>query len=480
MKVDLILPAGRHSWNLEEGWTHNLGVMGMLGTVKEARPEAAEDILDFVSQSTADMILLMGGDHHMPFLHASRERRRRWSRVKIPVVCFCYETILATRFPGSKEKSESALQAFSHFAYCDEKDSSFFESHGVPAIWLPQCVDHHHFHPPKNGVLRDNTVFFQGKLDEKFGYEQRRQILDLLKKENLLGTNDTEITSTELMEGYRKHFLAINLPGNFGGYNVRTFEALSSGCVLLQYLPKDRPRNNALFQDHRHLLNFDCEKPKSLLSLIEEMRACPERAAEIAEAGRRECLAKHTIEVRIKEIVEFVSKSYRESNKLHIGCGDNVLRGFCNVDCRSLNPCVLIDDASKLSNVKDASYDLIYACHVLEHFSFHTVQSVLENWVQKLKPGGRIFISVPNFRYLATRYLLKGKIESILPPLFGGQEYRENFHYCAFDKRTLGALMRGVGLQDVKNFKATDYDFTAHDCSRWPLSLNMVGRRGPT
>jgi hypothetical protein len=480
MKIDLIIPPGRHSWNLDQGWAHNLKVMGLLGTVKQASEKAAAEIINFASDSTADMILIMGGDHHMPFLHDSRQKRRRWGQLKTPVVCFCYETILESRFPGSKEKSESALEAFSHFAHCDEKDASFFESQGVPAIWLPQCVDHHHFHPPKPGIMREPLVYFRGKVDESHGYQQRRVILDFLREEKIAAISDSEISPQQLMEDYRTYAFAINLPGNFGGYNVRTFEALASGSVLLQYLPEDRPRNNALFEDRRHLFSFNYRNPKEVAALVREIRAHPDEAQRIAEAGRQECLARHTIEVRIRQLIEFVAQSHHISNKLHIGCGDNILRGFCNVDCRSLNPAVLVDDASKLSNVKDASYDLIYACHVLEHFSFHTVQGVLENWVRKLKPGGRIFLSVPNFRYLAMRYLLKGKIESVLPPLLGGQEYRENFHYCAFDKRSLGALMRKVGLMEVERFKAKDYDFTAHDCSRWPLSLNMVGRRGAT
>jgi SAM-dependent methyltransferase len=372
------------------------------------------------------------------------------------------------------------LEAFSHFVHCDERDAPFFDSHGVPVIWLPQCVDHHHFHPPTPGTTREPLVYFRGKVDDSYGYQQRRVMLDFLKKENLVAVSDSEISPQQLMEDYRKYALAINLPGNFGGYNVRTFEALASGSILLQYLPEDRSRNNTLFEDRRHLFNFDCRNPKEVVALIREIRANPDVAARVAEFGRQECLAKHTLEVRIRQIIDFVAQSHHASNKLHIGCGDNILKGFCNVDCRSLNPAVLVDDASQLSNVKDGSYDVIYACHVLEHFSFHAVQGVLENWVRKLKPGGRIFIAVPNFRYLAARYLLKGKIENILPPLLGGQEYRENFHYCAFDKRSLGALMKKVGLQDVGSFKASDYDFTAHDCSRWPLSLNMVGRRGPT
>jgi predicted SAM-dependent methyltransferase len=279
------------------------------------------------------------------------------------------------------------------------------------------------------------------------------------------------------MEEYRKHAFAINLPGNFGGYNVRTFEALASGCVLFQFLPENRPRNNKLFEHGRHLLNFSTNDLPKLASLIHEMRANPEQARLIAEAGRQECLAHHTIETRIRQVIEFVTESYHKSTKLHIGCGDNLLPGFRNVDCRSLSPFVLIDDAEKLPKVEEGSCDLIYGCHVLEHFSHLTVKSVLQNWVSKLKPNGLIYLAVPDFPYLAWSYFWKRKLENILPPLFGGQEYAQNFHLVAFDKRTLRKLMGEVGLVDVEIFKARDFEFTRNDCSRWKLSLNMVGRR---
>src|SRR5437762_10882940 len=134
MTIDLILPPGRHSWTLEEGCAYNLKQLGMLGQVKQATPDNVSEILDYASSSRANMVLLMGGDHHLHFLHDTPKKRQRWAHLKMPVVCFCYESILDSRFPGSAEKSQSAIDAFSHFVHCDEKDASFFEERKVPAI----------------------------------------------------------------------------------------------------------------------------------------------------------------------------------------------------------------------------------------------------------------------------------------------------------------------------------------------------------
>jgi predicted SAM-dependent methyltransferase len=477
MKIDLILPPGRHSWNLDEGWEQTLREMGLLREVKQASPKNADEILQWATRSDANLMILMGGDHHLYFLHDDARKRKLWEGVRPATVCFCYESILNSKFPDSEKKSGSATEAFSHFVYCDELDEAFFQRRGVPAIWLPQCVDHRRFHPPAGGKPRAPLVFFRGKLDQQFGYEQRRRTLEFLKKEQLLATCENEISTSQLMDEYRKHALAINLAGNFGGYNVRTFEALASGCVLFQFLPENRPKNNKLFEHGKHLLNFSGDGLEKLAGMIREIQKHPEQGARIADAGRAECLANHTIERRIQQITEFVTEAFRTGNRLHIGCGDNILPRFKNVDCRSLSPFVMIDDAGTLATIPNDSHEVIYACHVLEHFSYHKVEEVLRNWTSKLKHGGRIYLSVPNFRYLAWKYLWKGKIDQVLPPLLGGQEYPENFHYVVFDRKSLTRVMNKAGLADVATFKAREIPFTRHDCSRWPLSLNLVGTR---
>jgi predicted SAM-dependent methyltransferase len=477
VKIDLILPPGRHSWNLDEGWGATLQRLGLLRAVTTATAAQAESVLREAEHSPADLIILMGGDHHMPFLHDTERKRERWAELRQPTVCFCYESIRETRFPGSKEKSESAARAFSHFTYCDELDADFFAQLQVPAIWLPQCVDHANFHPPAAGQRRSTQVYFRGKLDSHFGYDNRRAIVDRLKAEGLLSAPESEITPQAMMEDYRAHQIAINLPGNFGGYNVRTFEALASGCALLQFQPPGRPRNNALFEDGRELIGFDAGDPERLVRIVRELQQQPERLQALADAGRAACLARHTIEARVRQIIDFVTETQRSSSRLHIGCGTNLLKGFRNLDCRSLHPFVEVTDAARLENVPDNSAELFYACHVLEHFSRAKVPEVLQQWVRKLRPGGQAFVAVPDFAYLAWRYLYRRKLSLILPPLFGGQEYPENFHYTAFDRRELTKLMQAAGLTDIKPFKAKAVWFARFDCSQWKLSLNLTGRK---
>ena len=82
--------------------------------------------------------------------------------------------------------------------------------------------------------------------------------------------------------------------------------------------------------------------------------------------------------------------------KLHLGCGHIRIPGFLNVDILDSSAVDLQDDISKLNKVPDNSVDLIYACHVLEHFSHVEALAVLKRWHEVLKPGGELRISVPD------------------------------------------------------------------------------------
>jgi 2-polyprenyl-3-methyl-5-hydroxy-6-metoxy-1,4-benzoquinol methylase len=168
--------------------------------------------------------------------------------------------------------------------------------------------------------------------------------------------------------------------------------------------------------------------------------------------------------------------------KLHLGCGEIHLEGWTNIDVRKTSGTDRVEDISTLASIEKGSVDTIYACHVLEHFGLNhqpTVQTVLNRWVELLKPGGEIFISVPNL--LA---LLKGiehyqnellQTFDLLKAAYGGQEYPTNVHYCGFTPQYLISLMTQAGLSQFQPFKPFVKDtsqFVLHGV--W-VSLNLKG-----
>tara|TARA_R110000744_G_scaffold32112_12_gene75223 strand:- start:4900 stop:5451 length:552 start_codon:yes stop_codon:yes gene_type:complete len=144
--------------------------------------------------------------------------------------------------------------------------------------------------------------------------------------------------------------------------------------------------------------------------------------------------------------------------KLNLGCGDRKLHGFVNVDARSdTDPDVICDVTS--INEKFEDVDLIYACHVLEHFpskAFEyqqkTWQDVLNNWYSTLKEGGILRLSVPDIKIACEHYLSTNDFESVKAFFYGGQKYDFDFHYHGWSEDTLTKALLNTGFKTVERY----------------------------
>lgn len=146
-------------------------------------------------------------------------------------------------------------------------------------------------------------------------------------------------------------------------------------------------------------------------------------------------------------------------NKLHLGCGTKRIEGFTNVDIRELPNVDLVDDIVELNTVELDSVDLIYACHVLEHFGRHEYMDVLRRWYQVIKEGGTLRLSVPDFGEVVKHYNEHQDISKLMGFLYGGQTYEQNYHYCTWDFNSLQKDLESVGFSDVKryNWRETEH-----------------------
>lgn len=145
--------------------------------------------------------------------------------------------------------------------------------------------------------------------------------------------------------------------------------------------------------------------------------------------------------------------------KLHLGCGNKILKGFINVDVREMEGVDLIDDVSKLKSITNNSVDLIYACHVLEHFGRHEYMSVLKRWYEVLNDGGILRISVPNFSEIVNQYNKNKDLPKLIGLLYGGQTYEQNYHYYAWDFESIEKDLISIGFKSVDYY---DWESTEH------------------
>jgi predicted SAM-dependent methyltransferase len=145
--------------------------------------------------------------------------------------------------------------------------------------------------------------------------------------------------------------------------------------------------------------------------------------------------------------------------KLHLGCGQRFIPGFVHIDAVDFPHVDHVAAIDNLGFVANDSVDLIYNCHVLEHFKRRDTGRVLAEWQRVLKPGGVLRTSVPDFAALAEIYDRTKDLSLVVGPLFGGQNYLYNIHYNVFDFPTLKTALEATGFVQVRRY---DWRTTEH------------------
>jgi predicted SAM-dependent methyltransferase len=144
-----------------------------------------------------------------------------------------------------------------------------------------------------------------------------------------------------------------------------------------------------------------------------------------------------------------------EKLKLHLGCGRKYIPGFVHVDALQYHHVDYCQQVDELDNFPNASASLIYACHVLEHFSRWEYKNVLKEWLRVLEPGGLLRLSVPNFAACAKLYYeegLQSGLTGLVGLVIGGQRDKYDFHRMIFDEQLLSNSLLEVGFTSVSRW----------------------------
>lgn len=159
--------------------------------------------------------------------------------------------------------------------------------------------------------------------------------------------------------------------------------------------------------------------------------------------------------------------------KLHLGCGNRIIKGFVNIDVNYHPNVDLVDNARYLRKFDENSVDLIYTSNTLEHLGRWEYMPALERWYTILKKGGVLRLSVPDFEALCEYYMETKDLETIYCALYAGQDNPQNYHYWCWDFNTLKKDLEKVGFRNIRRY---DRNKTEHmDVRDW--SLNYVPYR---
>jgi len=167
--------------------------------------------------------------------------------------------------------------------------------------------------------------------------------------------------------------------------------------------------------------------------------------------------------------------------KLHIG-GKVRVDGWELLNAMPADYVDHLGDARDLSRFADASFDEIYASHIVEHFDYSgELENTLREWHRVLKPQGRLGISVPDLDVLARLFIQRDKLSfdqrfMVMRMMFGGHANEYDHHKVGLSDDLLTGYLMLAGFSQVgrvEGFAICD------DASRMifagvPISLNVV------
>ncbi len=151
----------------------------------------------------------------------------------------------------------------------------------------------------------------------------------------------------------------------------------------------------------------------------------------------------------------------KKSDRVHLGCGDIIKKGFINVDYRTTLASDISYDCSDLSIFPSNSLKAIFSNAFFEHLYKDDRIPSLKSIYTALKPDGEvIFIGIPDFEKIARAYIDKRK--GLLSETFdlyhvyrfthGDPEHvsgwwLEQLHKSLFDKNEMEHLLEGAGFR---------------------------------
>ena len=146
--------------------------------------------------------------------------------------------------------------------------------------------------------------------------------------------------------------------------------------------------------------------------------------------------------------------------RLNLGCGKCIIPGYVNADIIPRPGVNVVCDARHLP-FPNSSIELIYASAILEHLGRHEWRFVLKNWALKLRRGGILRVSTPDFRAVCEWYLETGSLDGLLGLTVGGQRDEYDRHGMVFDYESLEGALFGAGFDAVRRYDWRDTELGA-------------------
>jgi predicted SAM-dependent methyltransferase len=158
--------------------------------------------------------------------------------------------------------------------------------------------------------------------------------------------------------------------------------------------------------------------------------------------------------------------------KLQVGSSEVVGRykgaDWTNLDIEPHRGVDIVADASELIPLDTGSVDVIHCIHVLEHVTRDKYQPMLREMHRVLKPGGVLWVEVPDFKGTVDNLLaafISNDVDAIhiwTTSVYGKNERAGMAHHWGFYEGLLRREFRYQGFKEVTRLTEKDDMISTH------------------
>ncbi len=150
--------------------------------------------------------------------------------------------------------------------------------------------------------------------------------------------------------------------------------------------------------------------------------------------------------------------------RLHLGCGENYLAGYTNVDLPVEHQTVMQTRADLYADVRTLNYaensvSEVRTHHMLEHFSRQEAIKLLLRWRRWLRADGVLHVETPDFEEGVKRFT-SGNMHTkfaVARHLFGSQEAAWAFHLDWWGEEKFRFVLPRLGYEIIELEKRASY-----------------------
>lgn len=149
--------------------------------------------------------------------------------------------------------------------------------------------------------------------------------------------------------------------------------------------------------------------------------------------------------------------------RLHLGCGQQHLDGFINID---RNPSPATDYVGRIDHLicPPDSVERIEAYHLIEHIPQPSLPAILKHWLDCLSPGGTLVVECPDLDQAINDYFA-GNLERLYS-IYGRQRFPGDAHHWGFNAERLHDVLDSAGFTDICIGPGQDYHAVDEPCLR--------------